>query len=197
MNINQLLILTLFLFLYIYYKGNIYENFDGKITKETCVQRILDHGCIDPEKKEKINEDCSDFEIPTSIGISNITCNDEVLVDTLRCIKMISDGACDCSYGRRQIQGICNVEPVNISCPKEMSRKDEIILDKINTLREESQKCKDVEIKEQKLAEYALQLKELIIEKGFDESDGFNPFFIIIPLIIGGGIIYFFYNKKK
>ena len=40
------------------------------------------------------------------------------------------------------------------------------------------------EIKEKKLAEYALQLKELIIEKGFDESDGFNPFFIIIPLFI-------------
>ena len=197
MNINQLIIITLFIFLYIHYKESIYENFEGEISKETCVQRILDHGCIDPEKKEKINEDCGSFQLMIPTGLANVSCDDTLLRDTLRCNKMISDGACDCSYGRRQMKGICDIEPLNISCPKEMNVRDVVILEKINTLTEESQQCKNVEIKEKKLAEYALQLKELIIEKGFDGSDGFNPFFIIIPLIIGGGIIYFFYNKKK
>tara|TARA_B100000214_G_C23940156_1_gene615290 strand:+ start:842 stop:1438 length:597 start_codon:yes stop_codon:yes gene_type:complete len=196
-NINQLLIITLILFIYIHYKEDIYENYEGTISKETCVQRILNHECIDPEKKEKLNRDCGEFQIPISTGISNVSCDDEVLVDTLRCTKMISDGACDCSYGRRQIQGICDVDPVNISCPKEMTRKDEIILEKINTLKEESQKCKDVEIKEKKLARYAFQLKNIILKGGLIKDDT-NLIYIVIPLVIlGGGIAFFFYNKKK
>ena len=52
MNINQLLVITFLLLLYTLSRKN-YENFQGQITKEICVQRMLNNECNDPEKKEK------------------------------------------------------------------------------------------------------------------------------------------------
>ena len=72
--------------------------------------------------------------IPT--GIVNVSCNDKLLFDTLMCNKMISEGACECSFGRKQIAGICNVEPLNITCPPELVSKDLAVVEKIKELNE-------------------------------------------------------------
>ena len=68
-------------------------------------------------------------------------CNDKLLFDTLMCNKMISEGACECSFGRKQIAGICNVEPLNITCPPELVSKDLAVVEKIKELNEISSKC--------------------------------------------------------
>lgn len=144
MNINQLLILTFIIFFYTINhnrKNNVYENFDGEVTKNTCVERILNYGCLDPEKKEIINRDCSAFSLTIPTGIVNISCDDKLLFDTLICNKMISEGACECSFGRKQIAGICNVDPLNISCPPELVSKDLAVVEKIKQLNEISSKC--------------------------------------------------------
>lgn len=143
MDINQLLILTFIIFFYTIYhnKNNIYENFDGEVTKATCVERILNYGCLDPEKKDLIDIDCEDFELTIPTGVVNISCDDKLLFDTLMCNKMLSEGACECSFGRKQIAGICDVEPLNISCPPELVSKDLAVVEKIKELNEISTKC--------------------------------------------------------
>ena len=144
MNINQLLILTFIIFFYTINhnkKNSIYENFDGEVSKKTCVERILNYGCLDPEKKELIDRDCKDFSLTIPTGIVNVSCDDKLLFDTLMCNKMISEGACECSFGRKQIAGICNVEPLNITCPPELVSKDLAVVEKIKELNEISSKC--------------------------------------------------------
>ena len=144
MNINQLLILSFILALYILNhnkKNNIYETFDGEVNKSTCIERILNYGCLDEEKREKINEDCSMFEINIQSGPVTIHCDDKLLFDTLMCNKMLTEGACDCVYGRKQVAAICNVNPVNISCPPELVSKDLAIVEKIKELEEVTKQC--------------------------------------------------------
>ena len=34
------------------------KNFDGEISKKTCVERILNYGCVLILKKELIDRDC-------------------------------------------------------------------------------------------------------------------------------------------
>mgnify|MGYP001377724512 CR=1 FL=1 len=162
MNINQLLILTLIIFLYTINhnkKNNIYENFDGEVSKNTCVERILNYGCLDPEKKELINRDCEDFSLTIPTGIVNISCDDKLLFDTLMCNKMISEGACECSFGRKQIAGICNVDPLNITCPPELVSKDLAVVEKIKELNEISAKCN---ISENNQSDILSQIKPFI-----------------------------------
>ena len=71
MNINQLLIITLIL--YIVNEIHHIEGFDGEINSETCLQRILDNGCITNDERESINNDCNDYTIPMPHGITNIS----------------------------------------------------------------------------------------------------------------------------
>ena len=66
-----------------------------KYPSKTCVERILNYGCLDPEKKELIDRDCKDFRLTIPTGIVNVSCNDKLLFDTLMCNKMISEGACN------------------------------------------------------------------------------------------------------
>jgi hypothetical protein len=144
MDINQLLILSLILLFYILNhnkKNNIYENFDGEINKATCVERILNYGCLDEEKKQKINEDCEMFEINIVTGPVNISCEDRLLFDTLMCNKMLTEGACECVYGRKQVAGICSIDPLNITCPPELISKDLAIIEKIKELEEVGKQC--------------------------------------------------------
>lgn len=144
MDINQLLILSLILSLYVIIHTNnnrLYENFDGEINKTTCVERILNYGCLDEEKRQKINEDCEMFEINIATGPVNLSCDDRLLFDTLMCNKMLTEGACDCVYGRKQVAAICSVDPVNITCPAELISKDLAIVEKIKELEEVSKSC--------------------------------------------------------
>ena len=146
---------------------------------------MLDHECIDPIKKQKLNQDCGDFQLRIPSGLVNISCDDKLLFDTLLCNKMISEGACECIYGRKQIQGICNVSPLNISCPQELKSKDVAIINKIKELQEESKECKAV----------GYQRKE----RGFQYLiNNFGPggfIFMVLSIVIG--VSYFIYNKKK
>ena len=186
-SINQLLIITFFLFIYIHYKDrNIYENYEGNITKEECVERILNNECMDQEKIEDLNKDCQDFKLPISGGaLENINCNETDLIDTIRCTKMISDGACNCPYGRKHVKGVCN--RINIFCPRELiQNNDRLIIDRITTLKEENKKCKEeVEIiKEENIigAKLSLQYKEFLVEN--------KSLFIVLSLTIVVVIIY-------
>ena len=81
MNINQLLIVTFVLLLYMTLTNDIYENYEGQITKETCVQRMLDHECNDPITKQELNQDCSEFTLRIPSGLVNISCDDKLLFD--------------------------------------------------------------------------------------------------------------------
>lgn len=194
MDINNLLIFTsILLMIVLLHNNNIYENYEGQITKETCVQRMLDNECIDPIKKQKLNQDCSDFQLRIEAGLVNINCDDKLLFDSLLCNKMITEGACDCVYGRKQIKGLCNKSPINISCPKGLKSKDVAIINKIKDLQEESKKCKTVAYKEVKLAEYIIQLNN-IIKNGLSGNKK-KIFYLIIIVFIGLGI--FFIIKKK
>ena len=198
MNINQLLIITLVLLFYILFQDNYYENFQGDITKDTCIQRMLDNECHEPNKKASLNEDCDEFEIVIPSGKVNISCDNNLLSDTLLCNKMISEGACESSYGRRQINGICNIEPLNISCPEELKGKDIAIINKMKELHEENQKYKEkhVDTKEEeiekieKIEKDTLQLKDNIMKDD-------NNYILYGTIIIALGIITFILIKKK
>jgi len=199
MNINQLLIITFLLFTYISINSNTYENFTGTVTPASCVERILNYECLDEDKKTKLNEDCSGFELYIPTGLAKISCDDKTLNDTLTCNKMLSDGACDCSYGRKQINGICNVPPINISCPPELQSRDLAIIEKLEELQEETQKCENVTRKEKELFGIASTLKNIMQGNGLlQEEDSINYgliFFSIFIIIIV--LVLFFLNKKK
>ena len=157
MDINQLLILSFIILLIVLNhnkKNNIYESFDGIINKSTCVERILNYGCLDEEKRNKINEDCSMFEINIATGPVNVSCDDKLLFDTLMCNKMLTEGACDCVYGRKQVAAICSVDPVNIDCPAELISKDLAIVEKIKELEKDSKQCEIQNINEDKTSSY-------------------------------------------
>jgi len=199
MNINQLLVITILLFIYIdYHNKTIYEDFEGEITRDSCIQRILNYECLSPEKSELLNNQCGDYTVPLPSGIVNVRCDEKVLFDTLLCQKMLSEGACECSYGRKQIQGLCNIDPINISCPIELQTKDLAIIERIESLQEESEKCENVIQKEKELFSIAKSLKDIMIKGGIiKESD--NMLYWIIPLlfIMGSGFIYYIYQNKK
>tara|TARA_Y100000389_G_scaffold204387_1_gene256647 strand:- start:185 stop:739 length:555 start_codon:yes stop_codon:yes gene_type:complete len=157
MDINQLLMLSFLLLFYVLNhnrKSHIYENFDGEINKTTCIERIINYGCLDEEKRNKINEDCSMFEINIATGPVNISCDDKHLFDTLMCNKMLTEGACDCVYGRKQVAAICSVNPVNIECPAELISKDLAIVEKIKELQEVTKQCSTQPVTEDKTISY-------------------------------------------
>ena len=149
MNINQIILFTFIIYFILYRQKNL-EGFDGEVNIETCIQRMLNYECIDNEKRGKLNNDCKDLEIITPSGISNISCEDEVLFNTLVCNRMISEGACDCDYGRKQIATSCNIEPLFIKCPSELKQKDLEIVNKFKSLNRVVQRCKKTEIKQKK-----------------------------------------------
>ena len=195
MNINQLLIITLLLLFYILFQDNYYENFEGDITKDTCIQRMLNNECNEPTTKESLNKDCGELEIMIPSGKVNIRCDNDLLFNTLLCSRMISEGACESSYGRRQVSGICNIEPLNISCPEELKSKDIAIINKMNELHEENQKYKEKHIdtneeKIEKLKKDTLQLKDNVMKEG-------NNYILYVTIIILLGMITFILIKKK
>ena len=196
MNINQLLILTLFLFIYVSINRSTYEHFTGEVTQASCVERILNYECIDEDKKKKLNEDCSMFELYIDAGMVNISCDNKMLYDWLFCTKMISDGACECSYGRKQVAGMC--DEVDITCPAELQSKDLAIIEKIQELQTESQKCVNVQRKEKELFGIASTLKTMMEERGILQKEGTNNYiWIIVIIVVIIGLILFFINKKK
>ena len=142
MNINQLLVLSFLIFLYTINKSNnLYENLENQTSKQKCVEILLNYECLDNEKREKLNNDCSYHELYLPTGIVNISCDDKLLFDTLVCNKMLSEGACDCTYGRKQINAICNVPPLNIKCPPELQKEDLAIMEKIQELEIKNETC--------------------------------------------------------
>ena len=74
MNINQLLVITLVILFYILYQDNYYENFQGDITIDSCIQRMLNNECNEPNKRVSLNKDCDEFEIMIPSGKVNISC---------------------------------------------------------------------------------------------------------------------------
>ena len=193
MNINQLLTLTLILFIYVSIDRGTYENFTGEVTHASCVERILNYECLDEDKKTKLNEDCSMFELFLPSGMVKISCDDKILYDTLICNKMLTEGACECSYGRRQLAGICN--DVNITCPPELQTKDLAIIEKIQSLQTESSKCANVQQKEKELFGIASTLKNMMKERGLIKDGGSSYLWIIFFILIVG-VVIFFVNKK-
>tara|TARA_Y100000590_G_scaffold373483_1_gene437310 strand:- start:20235 stop:20810 length:576 start_codon:yes stop_codon:yes gene_type:complete len=191
MNINQLLIITFVILLYILFQDNYYENFQGEITKDTCIQRMLENECSEPEKKASLNKDCDEFKIMIPSGKVNISCDNKLLFNTLLCSRMISEGACESSYGRKQINGICNIEPLNISCPRELKSKDIAIINRIKELQTENEKYKKGYM-DRKIDETKLQLKKALTK---DDSNKNYILYIIIIIILG--IITFILTKKK
>ena len=196
MNINQLLILTLFLFIYVSINHiNIYENFTGEVTEASCIERILNYECIDEDKKKQLNEDCSMFEFYIDTGMVNISCDDKILYDWLFCTKMLSEGACECSYGRKQVAGMCG--EVDITCPAELQSKDLAIIEKIQELQKESQKCINVQRKEKELFGIASTLKNMMKDGGIlKDEDSKNYLWVIFFIIIMIVLVIFFVNKK-
>tara|TARA_B100000427_G_scaffold328007_1_gene340106 strand:- start:319 stop:894 length:576 start_codon:yes stop_codon:yes gene_type:complete len=191
MNINQLLIITFVILLYILFQDNYYENFQGEITKDTCIQRMLENECSEPEKKASLNKDCDEFKIMIPSGKVNISCDNKLLFNTLLCSRMISEGACESSYGRKQINGICNIEPLNISCPRELKSKDIAIINRIKELQTENEKYKKGYM-DRKIDETKLQLK-----KALTKDDSNKNYILYITIIIILGIITFILTKKK
>ena len=55
---------------------------------------------------------------------------------------MISEGACDCDYGRKQIASSCNIEPMFIKCPSELKEKDLEIVSKFKYLNKIIRNCR-------------------------------------------------------
>jgi len=195
MNINQLLILTLFLFIYVSINRSTYENFTGEVTQSSCVERILNYECLDEDKKKKLNEDCSMFELYISTGVVNISCDNKMLYDWLFCTKMLTEGACECSYGRKQVTGMCS--DVDITCPIELQSKDLAIIEKIQELQTESKKCANVQRKEKELFGIASTLKTMMKDRGLLKDDGSSYLWIIFVSMIFIGFVLFFVNKKK
>ena len=195
MNINQLLIITFLLFIYI--KRDTYENFSGTISESSCVERILNYECLDEEKRQKLNSDCQQYELYLPTGLVQLSCEAKLLFDTLMCNKMFSEGACDCSYGRKQVNAICNVDPLNMACPPELQSKDLAIIEKIEELQVETQKCENVIQKEKELFGIASSLKNIMKDKGLIEEDtSLSYIFIGVIILVIIGLIFFFMNKK-
>ena len=142
MNINQLLLFTFVIYFILNRQKNL-EGFNGEINIETCIQRMMAYECIDNEKREQLNNDCGGLQIGTPTGVSNISCEDEVLFNTLICNRMISEGACDCDYGRKQIASSCNIEPMFIKCPSELKEKELEIVNKFKSLNRVVRKCRE------------------------------------------------------
>lgn len=202
MNINQLIILTILVITYILIDNNYKEGFTGEISKASCIERMLSYECLEEGKKQQLNDDCSIFEMTLPNGsIANISCEDEILFDTLLCIKMMSEGACDCSYGRRQMNGICNINPINIECPAELKTDDLVVIDKIKELEKVSQKCEDIEKQEQDLFNIVNSLESIMVDGGFineEESDNSGNYIkggVLLVIILAGG--FYFKSKKK
>ena len=196
MNINQLLTLTLILFIYVSIDRGTYENFTGEVTHASCVERILNYECLDEDKKTKLNEDCSMFELFLPSGMVKISCDDKMLYDTLFCNKMLTDGACECSYGRKQVAGMCG--EIDITCPPELQSRDLAIIEKIQELQTESNKCENVQQKEKELFGIASTLKTMMKDRGLIEEEGSTNYLLIIFVImILIGLVIFFVNKKK
>ena len=196
MNINQLIFLTFLLFFYIRYSTTeIYENFEEprEITQRSCIQRMLDYECIDREKREQFNTDCGSFEIAIPLGIVNMHCENKALFDTLLCEKMITEGACECSYGRKQIQGLCNVPPLDISCPMELQSRDITILNKITSLNEETNQCKIVQRDIEEGDSITECIQRAMENKGIGKYISFIISIILIISILSFIILY----KKK
>lgn len=198
MNINKLLIVSLLLLLFIDKNDNI-ENFDGNVTMATCIERILNYGCLDEEKKEKLNEDCERFQMYIPTGLVNVSCNDQLLFDTLMCNKMLSQGACECEYGRRQVHSMCNKDPLNIKCPSSLKGSDFAAVEKIKSLEKTTEKCVNIEQNEKKIVLLAEKIKLLInnsklknVDKNFIKK---NRFIIGIVIIILVGTYFYFKNK--
>ena len=195
MNINQLLIITFLLFIYI--KRDTYEHYSGTVSESSCVERILNYECLDEEKRQKLNSDCQQYELYLPTGLVQLSCDDKLLFDTLMCNKMFSEGACDCSYGRKQVNAICNVDPLNMACPPELQSKDLAIIEKIEELQVETQKCENVIQKEKELFSIASSLKNIMKGQGLiKEDNSFNYIFIGVIVLVIIGLIFFFMNKK-
>ena len=199
MNINQLLIISLLLALFIDKNENV-ENFDGNVTMASCIERILNYECFDQEKKEKLNEDCERFQMYIPTGMVNVSCNDQLLFDTLMCNKMLSQGACECEYGRRQVDSMCNKDPLNVKCPPSLKGSDFVAVEKIKSLEKTTKKCVNIQQNEKKIVLLAEKIKSLMnnsklknIDKNFIKKNRFIIIGIVIIILVG---IYFYFKNK-
>ena len=100
------------------------------------------------------------------------------------------------------MNGICNVDPINIECPAELKTDDLVVIDKIKELETVSQKCGDIEKQEQELFNIVNSLESLMVDGGFINEDNAhnntkNYIYggVILVIILAGG--FYFKNKKK
>ena len=195
MNINQLLFISLLLYLFLYYcnSNHLYEGFDeNKINQ--CLSRIINNECLDKEKKIEINRDCGTYTIGLKELKVKLSCDDKVLTDTLLCKKMELEGACDSNYGRKQMRGICYDPPINIKCPVSFDSKNSNMIQKIQDVEKKLQKC---EKKDKKV--YDIPEKETSECECECECNGYMTFKKYAPLvfIIISVVFIFKKNRKK
>jgi hypothetical protein len=84
---------------------------------------------------------------------------------------MISSGACESTYGRKQVNGICSDPPINIECPVELQKKDLAIIEKISELKEVERECININVRENELFSIASTLKNIMSKEGMDGSN--------------------------
>lgn len=198
MNINQLLILTLMLYIFIDIHET-QEGFDGEINMESCLQRILEYGCIDTDERIKINDECAAFTIPMPYGHTNITCDNTELFNWLVCQQMIRNGACECNFGREQINSLCGSDPLNLECPLRLSSPSNEVFDKIKELEEMT--CDNVEHREQKVNEITLEIESLLKDMENKKDDqcfgNYLSIVLIIVIVLIIGFFFIFASKKN
>ena len=189
MNINQLLIITLILYIFF----DIYENkegFSGEITLETCLQRILENGCINTEERTNINNDCNAFTLPMPYGETNIRCDNQELYNWLICQQMIRNGACECNFGRNQIKTLCGNDPLNLECPVRLSAPSNEVFEKIKELEEITLTCDNIEQREQKVNEITQEIEGMLKDIEKEATPCFGNYLsigltFIISIILG------------
>jgi hypothetical protein len=159
---DEILFFSIIIFIFFELKHNYTENFTGDITTETCLQRILDDGCINIDEKESINNDCSDFSITMPHGNTNISCDNEILYNWLICQQMIRNGACECQFGRNQIKSLCGENPLNLNCPLRLISPNNEVYDKIKELEKITLTCDNIETREDKVKSITNDIESLI-----------------------------------
>ena len=203
MDIDQIFIISLLLLIFITLyenknKNKIIENFTGEINLESCLQRILENGCIDVDERQSINNDCSEFIVQMPHGESNISCENQTLFNWLICQQMITNGACECKFGRNQIDSLCGGDPLNIDCPLRLSSPNNEVFDKIKEL--EQMTCENIEHREQKVKDITNEIELLLQDMESEKNEQcFGNYlsivlFIIILILI---VLFFIFAIKK
>ena len=88
------------------------------------------------------------------------------LFNWLICQQMITNGACECTFGRNQIASLCGGDPLNLDCPLRLSSPNNEVFDKIKEL--EQMTWENIEHREQKVKDITTEIEMLLqdIEDG-------------------------------